>query len=79
MAEGRTISRYQVLASFRDGIVTWRMAFETDDNKQHLLDVRDGEEIPVLVDLCRKDHTIFFDAESAEFRTGWNAVGQEQS
>ncbi|MFQ5468400.1 MAG: hypothetical protein ACE5DS_09735 [Kiloniellaceae bacterium] len=77
MNAGLPIRKYQFTAALRDGVVEWSIGIETDDGEQHLLAIRDGEEVPVLREMCRSDTTIYYDPESRTFRTGWNIPGKE--
>lgn len=77
MEGGHAIQSYQFGASFRDGVVEWAFALKTDDGKQHVLRIRDGEEVPVLHALVRGDSTVYFDAKSQTLRTGWNTPGKQ--
>jgi hypothetical protein len=60
---GQAVKKYEVTATFRDGVVSWTFGIMTADGKTYRLDVRDAEEIPQLMDVCRRDWTIFFDPE----------------
>lgn len=75
MAGGQPIVRYQLLATITEGIVSWRLVLETKDNRQHEMPIRDGEEVPVLLELIRGDKSVFFDASSGTLGTGWNFPG----
>lgn len=78
MNGGQSVKRYQFVAVLRDGVVEWSLALETDDGQRHTLRVRDGEEVPVLLDLLRRDATVYFDPESKTLRTGWNLPGASE-
>jgi hypothetical protein len=69
------VNKYQVAAKFREGIVEWSVLLETDDGEHYTLLVRDGEEIPVLLDICRRDPTIYFNPQTQTLSTGWNDPG----
>lgn len=75
MVGGVSVERYQFLARIHDGVVEWSVGFETQGGTQHVLPLKDGEEVPVLADLLRRDPTMYYDAESGTLRTGWNATG----
>lgn len=76
MPEPTQVKRYQVSARFHDGAVQW--AFEVEvAGKKLALDVRDGDEIPILLDICRRDWTIFFDEQTRTLTTGWNLPGSK--
>ena len=75
MKPGLHVDKYQVSASFRGGVVEWRFVVQTEDGETHELRVRDGEEIPVLLDMVRRDATVHYDPESGSLATGWNNPG----
>lgn len=75
MDTGLPVSRYQFLAALRDGVVEWRLALETDDGRRHELRLRDGEEVPILMELFKNDRSTYFDAGGAVLRSGWNFPG----
>ncbi|MBI5865128.1 MAG: hypothetical protein HZB38_11595 [Planctomycetes bacterium] len=75
----KAVKKYEVVASFRDGVVHWRFGLLTEDNEKHYWDVRDGEEIPILMELCRRDWTIFYDPQTRELSSGWNLPGSKES
>lgn len=77
MADALQIRRYQIVAQFRDGGVNWMFEVETADGQRASLDVRDGEEIPLLLDICRRDWTIFFQRDTQTLTTGWNIPGSK--
>lgn len=76
MISGKPISKYQVAAKLRDGVVEWTFAVQTDDGQFHVLPVRDGEEMPILIQMCRDDNTVYFDAATGTLRSGWNSPGE---
>ena len=69
------VNKYQVTAKFREGVVEWAFLLETDAGEHYTLPVRDGEEIPVLLDICRRDPTMYFDPRTQTLSTGWNDPG----
>jgi hypothetical protein len=73
---GKPITRYQVYATIIEGVVEWTFAIETEGGERHNLQLRDGEEVPLLLDLCRNDRTMYFDKSSNVLRTGWNLPGR---
>lgn len=75
MDGGAPVTHYQWLATFRDGVVEWRLGVQTSAG-QHLIPIRDGEEVPVLLDILRQDATVYFDAENGTLRTGWSTPGE---
>ena len=76
MAEaGLAVRKYEVRAQFEEGVVRWTFALQTEDGGKYEIDVRDGEEVPILMDLCKRDWTVFYDPQSKTFRTGWNTPG----
>jgi hypothetical protein len=75
METGLPVTRYQFLASFADGVVEWTLCLETDDGKRHSIRLRDGEEVPILLELCRRDKSLYYDDKFGALRTGWNFPG----
>lgn len=75
MSGGAAVRKYQLGVTLRDGIAQWSLAVETDDGQRHVAPVRDGEEVPVLLDLLRHDKTVYYDPEQCLLRTGWNVPG----
>lgn len=69
------VKKYEIVAAFRDGTVTWNFNVMTDDGAKHAVEVRDGAEIPILLDLCRRDWTIYFDTAEQSLSSGWNLPG----
>jgi len=78
MEGGRPVRRYQISARFRNGLVEWSFAVETEDGERYVIGIRDGEEIPVLRELCRCDPTIYFDPQTSTLRSGWNLPGRSE-
>ena len=76
MEGGSAIKRYQVGAKFHDGVVEWHFCVETEAGGKHFVQIRHGEEIPVLLDLCRHDRTVYYDDKQRTLRSGWNVPGQ---
>jgi hypothetical protein len=77
MQTGHPVRKYQFSATLREGVVEWTFGVQTDDGVDHIVPIRDGEEVPVLRDICRHDGTIYFDGESRTLRTGWNVPGKQ--
>lgn len=77
MSSGQPVARYQVFATIIEGVVEWTFAIQTEDGERHNLQLRDGEEVPLLLDICRHDQTIYYDKESKVLRTGWNVPGRK--
>lgn len=76
MEGGHPVKRYQVCASFRDGVIEWSLALETDDGRKHVMVVQDSDDLPLLHRLCHDDATIYYDEKSRILRTGWNVPGK---
>ncbi|MBU0641055.1 MAG: hypothetical protein KKB50_19505 [Planctomycetes bacterium] len=76
MDPGRHVDKYQVAAKFRQNVVEWTFAVETEDGQQHQLAIVDVASIPVLLELVQKDETVFFDPEARTLSTGWNDPGR---
>ena len=64
MDGGKLVSKYQFAAALGDGVVDWSFAVQTDDGRTHTLPIRDGEEVPILQDMCRGDLSVFYDADA---------------
>ncbi|MFN0138206.1 MAG: hypothetical protein ACKVS9_19040 [Phycisphaerae bacterium] len=75
MDDFRPLAKYEIAALFREGVVEWALTLQTDDAKRHVMRVRDGEEVPLLLDLLRKDTTLYFSPSTATLRTGLNSLG----
>jgi hypothetical protein len=75
MGPGLNVDKYQITATFRGGVVEWHFAIETEDGQQHELPVRDGEEIPILLEIVKRDATLHYDPRSCSLSTGWNNPG----
>lgn len=75
MTAGLLVERYQFLAQVRDTTIEWSLALETHGGAQHVMRLKDGEEVPILADFLRRDRTMYFDMETKTLRTGWNPTG----
>jgi hypothetical protein len=73
--EGLSVRKYEVRARFVAGAVEWTFALQTDDGGKHEIHIQDGEEIPLLLEICKRDWTVFYDPKSHTFRSGWNTPG----
>lgn len=69
------VHKYQVVARFRENRVDWSLMLETSDGQKHVVPVCDGAELPVILDVVRRDRTIFYDAKSRSLTSGWNDPG----
>lgn len=78
MKSGEAVMKYQIGATLKNGVVEWTFALQTEDGKQHYFPIRDAEEIPALLDMCRHDMTIYFDATTSTIRSGWNTPGKDE-
>lgn len=76
MAGGHPVVKYQFAARVRDGLVSWTMGIQTDDGVEHVVELREAEEVPLLREICRSDATIYYDGETQTLRTGWNVPGK---
>ncbi len=70
------VDKYAVHAVFGDSGVHWRFAIQLDNNEVVELEVRDGEEIPILLDIARRDNSLFYDPKSRTLTTGWTDPGK---
>jgi hypothetical protein len=75
MERGQHVDKYQVAARFREGVIEWSVGLQTDSGERYTLSVRDGEEIPVLLDIFRRDPTIYFAPQTQTLSSGWNDPG----
>lgn len=73
---GEPINKYAVHATFKQGSVTWVFSVETAGGDKHQIEVLDGAEIPILLDLVRRDKTVYFDGATRTLSTGWNDPGE---
>lgn len=69
------VRKYQVLARFRENRVDWNLMIETSDGEKHVVPVCDGAELPIVLDIVRRDRTVYFDPKSRTLTTGWNDPG----
>ena len=76
MELGRRVGKYQLTASFHQGLVAWTLTLETDGGERFALPIKDGEEVPILLDICQADASLFYDAETRTLSTGWNDPGK---
>ena len=74
---GKAVEKYQFAAQITEGVVNWSFGVQTDDGEKYELTLRDGEEVPVLHAILRKDSTVYFDPKSGTLRTGWNLPGKD--
>ena len=77
MKLGEPVAKYRFSASFRDGIADWTFSLVTEAGQTHDVPIRDGDEIPLLLQMCRQDMTVFFDPKTLTFCTGWNTPGSD--
>jgi hypothetical protein len=72
------INKYQLSASIGERAFQWRFSVELDNGERHELKIADAAEIPLLLDLLRKDPAVYFDANTHTLCTGWNDPGKTQ-
>ncbi|MCG3127710.1 MAG: hypothetical protein CHACPFDD_02578 [Phycisphaerae bacterium] len=72
---GLTVKRYSVAASFARSTVNWMLVIETDGGERHTIEVVDGAEVQLMLDVLRKDKTMYYDPRTRSLSTGWNAPG----
>jgi len=75
MEDFLALSKYEVSAAFREGVVEWSLHLQTEDGRKHAVRVRDGEELPILIDILRRDATVYFSPSTSTLRTGLSALG----
>lgn len=78
LKSGEAVKKYQIGATIKNGVIEWTFALQTEDGGQHVFPIRDAEEIPTLLDMCRRDTTIYFDAMTGTIRSGWNSPGHDE-
>lgn len=71
---GEFVNKYAVSARLEGKGVVWQFRIETERGR-HELDIADGAEVPILLDLVRKDRSVFYNPESRTLSTGWNDPG----
>lgn len=71
----RHVEKYQFLAYLRETSVDWSLSLELEGGERVALPIADGAEVPLLLDLLRRDPTVFFDARNRRLSTGWNRPG----
>lgn len=49
---------------------------ETEDGERFATPIKDGEEAPILLDICRADASLFYDPQTQILSTGWNDPGR---
>lgn len=75
MAESRHVEKFQVQAVVRGGVIEWRLALGLEGGERVELPIRDGEEVPLLLDLLRRDQAVHYDPQTGQVSTGWSAPG----
>ena len=58
---GEFVNKYSVSATFESSGVSWRFLVELSNGERCHMDVVDGAEIPILLDIMRADRSIYFD------------------
>ena len=76
MELGRRVSEYQLAASFRDGLVAWSLTLELDNGEQSVLPIENGQEVPVLLEICRRHASLSYDPASKTLDTGLEEPGK---
>lgn len=72
---GEFVNKYKVAASLRDSAVAWTFSVETANGERYDLDIIDGAEIPLLLDLVRSDRSVYYDHKTRTICSGWNDPG----
>lgn len=77
MAElGLIVNKYAVSATIRASSVAWKYRVEVEGGEHYDLDIQDGAEIPLLLEIFRSDNTVYFDPATRTLSTGWNDPGE---
>lgn len=71
------VRRYQVTTVIGERALQWTFAVELDNGARHEMNIVDAAEIPLLLDLLRRDAAIYFDARSRTLSTGWTEPGKQ--
>lgn len=71
----RHVEKYQFVAAIRETTVDWSLGIEVEGGERYLLPITDGAEVPILLDLFRRDPTVFYDPKNRRVSTGWNKPG----
>lgn len=79
MDGGKAIQKYQFAATVKDGLIEWSLGLSLEGGERVVLPIREGEEIPILMQLCRGDLSIYYDPSTRTIRSGWNSPGQANS
>lgn len=79
MDGGKAVQKYQFAATLRDGVVEWHLGLSLDSGERVVVPIRDGEEVPILMQLCRSDLSVYYDVSTRTLRSGWNTPGQANS
>ncbi|MBK8913491.1 MAG: hypothetical protein IPM64_02630 [Phycisphaerales bacterium] len=69
------VDKYQFVATLRETTVDWSLSLELEGGQKHTIAITDGAEVPLLLDLLRKDPSIYFDPKNRRLSTGWNSPG----
>ncbi len=72
---GEFVNKYSVAATFEGSSVNWSFRVQLSNGEQVEVNVVDGAEIPVLLDIVRSDRSIYFDPKTRTLSTGWNDPG----
>lgn len=75
----KPVDRYEITAKFSDGAVAWAFTVQLEDGSKHSVEIRDGEEVPILMEICRRDWTVYFDPATKTFSTGLNRPGSKET
>lgn len=77
MSEGAIpLNKYAVSAAFHNGAVSWLLSLELASGEHVELQILDGAEVPILLDILRSDNTVYFDPRTRTLTTGWNDPGE---
>ncbi|MCC6358426.1 MAG: hypothetical protein IT450_06770 [Phycisphaerales bacterium] len=75
----KAVDKYEITAKFCDGAVAWSFCLLLEDGTKHTVDIKDGEEVPILMEICRRDWTVYYDAPTQTFSTGLNRPGSKET
>lgn len=72
---GNYVHKYRFSATVQPDYVSWKLSLQLDTGEHVEVPIRAGEEIPLLLELCRRDRSLFWNAQTRTLTTGWNDPG----
>ncbi len=75
MSSAVRVIKYRVVAHLHAGIVEWTFGVELENGQRHDLLVKDGSDIPILLDLARREKALAYDADQGWLMTAPKDLG----